>query len=284
MRMIKNMNALLKKLKEPGFRNKAVISLLALAILAGAFIFVYAYYVPQRRAEKLYTEAERAVQKGDLKSAELRLKELLKEQPGHPKAKSELAKVETAIKQLAQAAGGSSIIGGGSTGQPPGSSGSGASQPGGGESGGLPGTGGAPGGGKPGGSDQIPNPSFESVLPQSIASYTQINRTTSPMEESRAYKPDRDGSVKLMTVVARNEGDGDNAQKYIDTTLRRHYSEGAKDVLVRQKSAYFGTDNSALAILTYRVAGMVVAVEMQASGVKPEALYDQLMAVANQFP
>ncbi len=291
------MEAPKKAAKNLSQKTKVIIALAALLALSLVFALAYEYYAPRRAAEKLYSEAQRAIQKGDLKTAETKLKELLKKAPEYPGAKDELARVESEIRRSSEiSAGGSAgnpLAGralGGSSAQGSSKNGAGGNAPGelsdsggtGVGGGGSSGNGGGNGGSASGGS--IQNPSLTAVLPRSISGFTQIDRTTSPLEEIRAYKPDRDGIVKLMTVVARNSGNGEDAQKYIDKEIKAHYSENGKSVLVKQKNAYFGTDSSGFAVLAWRVAGTVVVIEMQASGVQPKGLYDQLMSVADQFP
>lgn len=286
------MRASSRKLRKRNLTNRAIVLLIALLVLSVIFALAYEYYAPRRAAEKLYSEAQRAVQKGDLKMAEKKLKELLNKDPGFPGARSELARVENEIKKSSGGSGeglaGNAVAGGalnGSAARDPsgngvgGSSGEAVSGSGDGSSnGGSASNGGTTNGGT------IQNPSTAAALPGSISGFTLVDQTKSPMEEFRAYKPDEEGIVKLMTVVARNSGNGEAAQNYIDSAIKLHYSENAKSALVKQKNAYFGTDNSGFAVLAWRVAGTVVVIEMQASGVQPRTLYDQLMSVANQFP
>lgn len=286
------MNRLLNRLLEPGIRNKIIILIVAIAATATTIFGVYSFYAPKQKAERIFAEAERAVQQGELKEAEIKLEELMKEQPGNAKVKDELARVKGLIAGGASGSTGTSGNGSGSgsggsqTGGQSGSQNSGGStgsdgDGSGGSGSGNPGNG--SGGSTGGDSGTNSNITLQAALPQSITGYTLLTKNPGPIEESRTYKPDKAGTVTLLTVVARNEGDGESAQRYIDS-LKSKYSRDAKDLTVKRRPAYFGTDGSGVAIILWKISNIVVGVEAQTAGPEASSLISELSAVAEQFP
>ncbi|MHB0977775.1 MAG: hypothetical protein ACYC1U_11430 [Candidatus Aquicultorales bacterium] len=264
------------KFSDKEFRNKALISALAIVVLAVSLGLVYSYYAPKKEIEDLYLQAERASQKGDLKLAEEKLREIIKKDPSQSKAKAELEEVGQKLAKGSQSPLVTTVLG-------PITGGSGTDQNSNGSGDQGPGTGGGSNGGANPGGSTMPSPSFESVLPDSVQGFILIDRVSSPLQEVRSYRPEDEKDPRILTVVAKNEGTGDRAKQYIDSTIKLAYGEGDKEILVGTKNVYFGNDVSGFAIMTWRVSGVVVAIEMQPWG-KGGNLYDELYKVAVQFP
>lgn len=284
------LKSLREKLIETTFKSKVLISMLALVIAALGLYTTYSYYAPVRKAEELFPEAEKAIQGKDFKLAERKLKELLKDKPGDVRAKGMLKIVEASLTRLAQDEGG--VIGGASS--------SSGLNPGGEEKDGTDKKqdgGSIDGGASPlrdifigsndnrypsdgaGGSD----PGFANVLPEVITGYVQESRTATQIEESRLYKPDKSSTEEVLIVIAMKAGNVEAAKSYIDDVIKGHYSMNTKETMINKRNAFFGIASNGLAALTWRVADVMVGIEIQADG-PPEALFSRLADIAIQFP
>lgn len=154
---------------------------------------------------------------------------------------------------------------------------------------------GTPGGDQPGSTDNPPSdgdqpPGYSGDLtvlfPSSLAGYQQISSSTSGLNASRLYSSDQavHPRVSMLTIQLDQTGSESDADTFVNKEIKNYYAADPRSASVNGLTAYFGTDNQRLAVLAYKLGGIVFTLEMQTAGGAPKDLYDEIVELAKNIP
>jgi hypothetical protein len=210
--------------------------------------------------EKLYSEAQTALESQDFKTAQTKLTELVKIDATYKLASKQL----TAIKQ-------------GEKPTPDGAAGTPAS---------APATGTAPPGnqGKPGETAKPEGPvaSLLVYTPDSLAGFKAQPVGSDAFSVSRQYLPVAAGDIASLVVYAEQRNSDQDAKSWVSANVKQRYTQSARNVRIGKRDAYLATDGRRFAIIAWTEGPITVAVEADA-GASPSSAFRQLQAVANSI-
>ncbi len=156
--------------------------------------------------------------------------------------------------------------------------------------------GGSSPGNQPGGTPGNPPPAedqppgysgdLNGLFPTGLVGYTQISANSSGLNASRLYQSDIavHPKVSLLTIQLDQAGSEAEAGEFINTQIKAYYAADQRSPQINGQTAFFGTDNQKLAVLAYKVGGVVVTLEMQSTGGAPKDLYDDLVELSKDVP
>jgi len=156
--------------------------------------------------------------------------------------------------------------------------------------------GGSSPGSQPGGTPSNPPPAedqppgysgdLNGLFPSSLAGYTQISSSSSGLNASRLYQSNVavHPKVSLLTIQLDQAGSEAEAGEFINTQIKTYYAADQRTPQINGQTAFFGTDSQKLAVLAYKVGGVVVMLEMQSTGGAPKDLYGDLVELSKDVP
>lgn len=223
-----------------------------------------------QQAENLYLKAQAAIKAGDLKQAKTALEQTLKLDPKFKRGKEQLdqiAKGKAPAPDLTPAPAAN-------TGPKPGAPG--AAQPGGGTG---TGAGDPTGSVAPGGTSPAMD-AYRDLVPDTIGGFTAEALSAEELSLTRAYVPkDKKRYDQLVIMVQQYSSPGD-AARGIDSLIKPSYPTSGAKVTVSGLSGYSGVNGQGFAILSLVNGGVLVSLELHATGVNGSELRGDLERIA----
>jgi hypothetical protein len=221
------------------------------------------------KAERLYAQAQAALVKGNVKTAQAALTKVVEIDSGFRLAQTQLDTIVAGKKPAADGntsttTNGGTGTGSNSSGNPP------SSKP-------APSTPGDKG--KPVG----PIASLTGWTPATLSGYSAQKLIADPLVLSRQYVPSATGSRGALVIVAEQVGNANAAKSRLSQEMAR-YSKDDKTTTINGRSVRLGTDGESFAALGILDGPVIVILEMDASTGSPTALLPQLTEIAKQLP
>ena len=205
-----------------------------------------------KKLADLYAQAQAAISKGDLKSAEKLLNELVGLDPTYADAGDQLLQITQGKTptpgESAQADGND----GGST--------------------------------PPSGDEETPTGpvmSLAKYVPDTLTGFVAQVLTADAFVLTRDYIPAKEGDIRHLVVVAEQFQDGDAAREAAGS-IKFTYSDDSESFKIGNMEAYFGTTHN-VAIVTFIDGGIMVAVEGTATSDDGTTIAATLKAVAEEI-
>lgn len=206
------------------------------------------------QAERLYMEAQAAIDSGDLKLAREKLAQVVALDKSFGSARAQLADIDSNQK-------------------PGVDDGSGAPNDSGDE---------ADAGDDPA---STPTGKLSVWMPATLKGYNGSKLILDVFTATRDYRPTSGETVSLMVIIAEQQRTPIGANALMGKMVKQPCPYDATTVTVKGRKAYFGTDNKRLATLAFTEGPVMVAIQMASKQQgKPEALKADLVGVASQLP
>ncbi len=248
-----------------------------------------------RRAENLYKQAEKALSNGDSGKAQEAFKKIMELDPKFRDTKKRLASLnESIVKQETAGSTSASEVEGQSTqvkpapsvgslassiteGQAPGTSQSGVDIPNTGDGNSYTGEAGT----------SATNVDLVLFVPGTLTGYLTGSLSKSDTYASRDYSPQgaKQQLVEFLLITVHKLDSKDEAKLFIDRVSRRAFYANAQEPILREdRKAYFGTDETTYANLSWYDGNLVYEVQMQSATNSPSDLYNEIIEVGRQIP
>ncbi len=216
--------------------------------------------------EKLYKQALKALDKGDLEAGRRLLEQVRSLDPKFKDTQKRLEKVEKAI---AAETGEAPAPGTEPSAEP-------STQPG-----AEPAP--SPPGAPPPSEGEVFTGPLLSLIPKTLEGYTLYSEHEDVLSANRVFKPKTESKVKFLTIMVRQGGRPKDAEALMEKEIKWYYPvDSRRDVTVDGRSCYFGTDGRQFAVLTWRRDGLIFAVEIYSS-THPKKVYDDIVAISKKI-
>jgi hypothetical protein len=216
-----------------------------------------------RKAEALYREAQEALEKADLKTAEKKLREVVKLDSGFKQAIRQLEEIESGKKPVADNTGES-----GSNGSNSGGSNGSTKKPS------------TPGDDKPTG----PVASLAGWIPDTLTGYKADKPITDVYAISRDYVPTSSSSVQVLVISAEQQLSAETAKASLNRDVKRLYAEGGEAVKINGRSGWVGSDGRGTAVLGLTDGPVIVIFQFTAEKGDATDLLGDLKKIAQTLP
>jgi hypothetical protein len=213
---------------------------------------------PSSNADKfasLYAEAQKAIEGGNLKLAQMKLKELLALTPDYQSAKTQLEAIKKGEKVSPDPK---------------------ASKP----------ATATSGGGASGGSGE-PAEVAGSLLqwvPDKLSGFTAAATSADALSVSREYRPGSGNAAASLVIVAEQFRTSAEAKAALTTQVKQRYPKNADSSTVHGHDTYFGTDGKSFAVMAFTSGAVMVAVEASPDSGSPSGMSPALAKVVGQLP
>lgn len=212
---------------------------------------------PASNADKfasLYAEAQKAIEGGNLKLAEMKLTELLGLTTDYQSAKTQLEAIKKGQKVSAdpKASKPATTTSGGSSG----------------------------GSGQPA---EVAG-SLLQWVPDKLSGFTAAATSADALSVSREYKPGSGNAAASLVIVAEQFRTSAEAKAALTTQVKQRYPKNADSSTVHGHEVYFGTDGKRFAVMAFASGAVMVAVEASPDSGSPSALSSALAKVVVQLP
>jgi hypothetical protein len=220
------------------------------------------------KLEALFSDAQEALEAGELAKAEAKLAEIVALDPTFPGAKKQLDEIAAGKKPQPVAGGDTGGNTGGNTG---GDTGGGTTPP----DDEYPGDGDLSG----------PIGALAKWIPDNITGFTAQPPTVDVLNLARNYRPDSGSDIFSLVIVAEQFRTPSDAVTALDRKIKSVYPNDATTLKINGRSVYFGTDGSRFAAAGLTDGAVLVAVEMSPKqGSSPAQVKSAMEAVLKQLP
>lgn len=219
-----------------------------------------------QQLEKLYSEAQAALTKQDFKTAEKKLAELVAIDATYKRASEQLADLKAGKKPGADTSSGSTSGSTATTGTTPASGGSTTTE-------------------TPDEPDEPEGPvaSLLAYTPDTIKGFRAYPVKASTFSVARQYVPTSASTLDSFTIVAEQYRSDRAAKEWLDSSIKRGYSQSARTGKIGNRTAYFGTDGQRFAVIAWTNGQVGVAIEGDV-GSKPADGFAALSAIVGALP
>jgi len=121
-----------------------------------------------------------------------------------------------------------------------------------------------------------------SLIPKTLEGYTFYSEHEDVLSANRVFKSKTEPKVKFLTIMVRQGGRPQDAEALMEKEIKWYYPVDSCDVTVDGRSCYFGTDGREFAILTWRRDGLIFAVEIYSS-THPKKVYHDIVAISKKI-
>ena len=208
-----------------------------------------------KRLEALYAEAQAAIVAGDLKTARVRLAEIVTTEPTFRNAQQQLDAIDEGKTPTVDTS--VSPSSGSTTTKPP-------------ATGGTPSQGQEPVG---------PVATLSTWVPDTLPGYTSTPIIADVYTLTRQYLPAKTDPTDALVIVVEQYKDAAAAKAAISNDLGASYPTDSSVITVSGRSVYFGTDGHRFAIAAWNENGVIVAVEGSSKTGNPAALKAHLTSL-----
>ena len=208
-----------------------------------------------KRLEALYAEAQAAIVAGDLKTARVRLAEIVTTEPTFRNAQQQLDAIDEGKTPTVDTS--VSPSSGSTTTKPP-------------ATGGTPSQGQEPVG---------PVATLSTWVPDTLPGYTSTPIIADVYTLTRQYLPAKTDPTDALVIVVEQYKDAAAAKAAISNDLGASYPTDSSAITVSGRSVYFGTDGHRFAIAAWNENGVIVAVEGSSKTGNPAALKAHLTSL-----
>ncbi len=118
-----------------------------------------------------------------------------------------------------------------------------------------------------------------SLLPVSISGYTTGSLSFGTNYAVRDFQPEDTREIEFLLITVHLEENEEEAKKFIEKVSKVAFSYDARTVKIDAKSAYFGTDETTYANLSWYDDRIAYEVQMMSAVGKPKALYDHIVNI-----
>jgi len=208
-----------------------------------------------KRLEALYAEAQAAIVAGDLKTARVRLAEIVTTEPTFRNAQQQLDAIDEGKTPTVDTS--VSPSSGSTTTKTP-------------AAGGTPSQGQEPVG---------PVATLSTWVPDTLPGYTSTPIIADVYTLTRQYLPAKTDPTDALVIVVEQYKDAAAAKAAISNDLGASYPTDSSVITVSGRSVYFGTDGHRFAIAAWNENGVIVAVEGSSKTGNPAALKAHLTSL-----
>jgi hypothetical protein len=213
-----------------------------------------------RAAEAFYASAQAAIRSGDLKTALADLTKSINLDSSFRQAPKQMTEIRAGKKPTPD---GSAPTPGSSPKTPSPS---------------TPGTSGAPDAPQPLG----PMDNYRALLPDQIPGFKAEALKVEDLSLSRDYVPADTGRYDQLVVMVEQYSSSGAARRAMAGEIQSAYPSYAADVTVSGLKGYFGANGSGFAVVSLDKGGLLVTLELHATGAKPADLRTVLESIARQ--
>ncbi|MDI6688828.1 MAG: FIVAR domain-containing protein [Actinomycetota bacterium] len=214
-----------------------------------------------KKCEELYAKAQKQLAEKKLSQAKKILEKVSKLDPKFESVKTQLQQIEAAVS-------GTPPSPGTTPGAPPTP---GIPTP-------SPGTPPTPGVSTP------PAVDLAALLPKDIPGFTTGNVARADNYACCGYIPKDHPRVESLLISVYNRGSLESAKAFIDSVSKKAFPSDAKTATIRGHRAYFGTDVTTYATLSWYDGVIVYEIHMMSATGKPKELYEDIVAVTKYIP
>ncbi|MEW6189708.1 MAG: hypothetical protein AB1466_06370 [Actinomycetota bacterium] len=213
-----------------------------------------------KKCEELYAKAQKQLARKELSQAKKLLEKVAKLDPKFESVKTQLQQIEAAVS-------GAPPSPGTTPGAPP-----------------SPGTttpGPSPGPGIPPtpGVSTPPAVDLAALLPKDIPGFATGNIARGDNYACCGYIPKNHPRVESLLISVYNRGSLESAKAFTDSVSKKAFPSDARTATIHGHSAYFGTDATTYATLSWYDGVIVYEIHMMSATGKPKELYEDIVAV-----
>lgn len=203
------------------------------------------------QAEKLYAEAQAALQKGDVKTAKAKLTEVVKLDTDFASTNQQLETISSGKKPQPDTEGAAPVVD---------------NKP-------KP---------EPGGGGAV---ALTAWTPGTISGFTAQRPLVEAMAVTRQYFPDGASDIVQLVIVAEQFKTSTGAKAALQSEVKSKYTANKGSVTVGDHVGYYATDGNRFAVIGFTDGAVLVAVELGAKPDKdPNSLKATLVDIVKQLP